>query len=49
MISRNCASAFFFTSSPIVTPKQYKAFRQMMQDWNTYKTVTIKSALGKTN
>lgn len=33
----------------IVTPKQYKAFRQMMQDWNTYKTVTIKSAIGKTN
>ena len=33
----------------IVTPKQYKAFRQMMQDWNTYNTVTVKSALGKTN
>lgn len=26
----------------IVTPKQYKAFRQMMQDWNQYRVVTIK-------
>lgn len=26
----------------IVTPKQYKDFRQMMQDWNTYKTIVIK-------
>ena len=26
----------------IVTPKQYKDFRQMMQDWNGYRTITIK-------
>ena len=26
----------------IVTPKQYKAFRQLIQDWNTYNTVIIK-------
>lgn len=26
----------------IVTEKQYKAFRQMIQDWNQYRTITIK-------
>ena len=26
----------------IVTPKQYKDFRQMMQDWNQYRTITIR-------
>lgn len=26
----------------IVTPKQYKDFRQMIQDWNAYKTIIIK-------
>ena len=26
----------------IVTPKQYKAFRQLMQDWEQYRTITIK-------
>lgn len=31
----------------IVTPKQYKAFRKMMQDWNQYKTVTIRSEKGQ--
>lgn len=31
----------------IVTPKQYKAFRRMMQDWKTYKTVTIRAEKGK--
>ena len=31
----------------IVTPKQYKAFRQLMQDWNQYKTVTISSEKGR--
>ena len=33
----------------IVTPKQYKAFRQMMQDWNTYKTFTVKNSVGRAN
>ena len=27
----------------IVKPEQYKAFRQLMQDWNLYQTITIKS------
>ncbi len=31
----------------IVSPKQYKAFRQLMQDWNQYKTVTIRSEKGQ--
>ena len=31
----------------IVTPKQYKAFRKMMQDWTTYKTITIRAEKGK--
>jgi len=31
----------------IVSPKQYKAFRQMMQDWQTTQTLTIKSAPAK--
>ena len=26
----------------IVTTKQYKAFRQLMQDWNTHRTITTK-------
>ena len=26
----------------IVTPKQYNDFRQLIQDWNTYKTIMIK-------
>nr|MCR5193727.1 DUF3858 domain-containing protein [Bacteroidales bacterium] len=29
----------------IVTPKQYKAFRKMMQDWNEYRTITVKTEL----
>lgn len=33
----------------IVSPKQYKAFRQLMQDWNTYKTVTVKAQLKRIN
>lgn len=28
----------------IVTPENYKAFRQMMQEWDKYKTITVKIA-----
>lgn len=31
----------------IVTPKQYKNFRKMMQDWNQYNTITIKAQPGR--
>lgn len=31
----------------IVFPNQYKAFRQLMQDWNQYKTITIRSEKGR--
>ncbi len=31
----------------IVTTKQYKDFRKMIQDWNQYKTITIKAQPGK--
>lgn len=31
----------------IVTPKQYKDFRQMMLDWNQYNSVIIRSDLGR--
>lgn len=31
----------------IVTPKQYKNFRKIMQDWNQYNTITIKAQPGR--
>ncbi len=31
----------------IVMPKQYKAFRKMMQDWTTSKTVTVRAENGR--
>ena len=31
----------------IVMPDQYKAFRQMMQEWDHYKTVTVKAEKGR--
>jgi hypothetical protein len=31
----------------IVTQKQYKAFRKMMQDWNEYRTITVKTELSQ--
>ncbi len=31
----------------IISTKQYKAFRKMMQDWNNYNTITVKSELSQ--